>query len=922
MSISRDTFDPAKNYKRVRYQQDRELLDSELNEQQAIALHEQKKVNDLLLRDGAIVSGLGVSVVGNVVTVAAGVVYIDGCLESIDQTILTYDPLKTSGIDYVYVELITYAVGVDIDPELVNDATGEPTAEREKWVVTLQDRDTSADALSDNALERKVVKVYAFDRSAGVVAPVLQRKSNLKHEDLSSSLPGSRIAVASVPEDRLALIAAEGQPSLLHNLATRLSDHAGSYVVCGLDTFVASVDGGNVQLITNPGKAYTEGRAVQTNLPTSLVAPLAGPTLGRKDIIYATAAGVNRLPGAPAAVPKLPVAPEGALVLAILDFPAGSTDVTLTNIAGANVTMEQLSQLMRDVEVLKRSSARVQMYNDLLTRDANVKKGVYTDDFSSGEQSDVSHADWSVRLDALRQVVTPDRAASSTLLVVDPVASNALFAGSLALLPAAEVVLFDQPDWSEEMAINSAGVFGQPEATVRVTPTIGRRGMTSVSVTGANFIPNSYAVAVLLDGQVVAPGLHADAVGRVTGEFTIPESTRTGSLVLEMTDGTNTAEAILQVNDPLAVTRIQRVEKIPELHIVRTAARPFVWRETVRPLVCAPLAQAFVHPETCVVSAVGIHFIKKDSVLPVTVQIRRLAGGLPGEVVLAEKVLAPTEIQLNVETKVVFDDPFRAEANISYAVVLLTNSSQYTVRVATLEQVGQQGIVTSLAHTDLLLESLDARTWMPREQSSLTMRLYGYEFQASGTVAFQPVTAVQFSDLNLDEYSSVPDGSSIAWEYSIDGGSTWRSLVPAEEEQLTAVATQVHVRARLSGTVPSESPVLNFPDVNLIGYLSNTSGTYVTRQIELLQAVASTKLYAQMNTPPGTSVTWYASNDGGATWEAMVLDSTRPIDAEWTEHTLSRVFANPAGTQIRYKAEMAGTTLVYPRIHSLGSTLH
>jgi len=36
MSISRETFDPTKNYKRIRYHQDRDLLDSELNEQQDI----------------------------------------------------------------------------------------------------------------------------------------------------------------------------------------------------------------------------------------------------------------------------------------------------------------------------------------------------------------------------------------------------------------------------------------------------------------------------------------------------------------------------------------------------------------------------------------------------------------------------------------------------------------------------------------------------------------------------------------------------------------------------------------------------------------------------------------------------------------------------------------------------------------------
>lgn len=50
MSISRNTFDSAKNYKRVRYHQDRDLLDSELNEQQDITINEQKKIADLLFR--------------------------------------------------------------------------------------------------------------------------------------------------------------------------------------------------------------------------------------------------------------------------------------------------------------------------------------------------------------------------------------------------------------------------------------------------------------------------------------------------------------------------------------------------------------------------------------------------------------------------------------------------------------------------------------------------------------------------------------------------------------------------------------------------------------------------------------------------------------------------------------------------------
>ena len=94
-----------------------------------------------------------------------------------------------------------------------------------------------------------------------------------------------------------------------------------------------------------------------------------------------------------------------------------------------------------------------------------------------------------------------------------------------------------------------------------------------------------------------------------------------------------------------------------------------------------------------------------------------------------------------------------------------------------------------------------------------------------------------------------------------------------------------------------------------------------SRENELTQGVESTKLYAQMQIPSGTTATWFASNDGGATWEPMTIDETRPIDQNWTEYTLSRTFSDPSGRKVRYKAEMTGTVLTFPRIHSLGATL-
>jgi len=420
----------------------------------------------------------------------------------------------------------------------------------------------------------------------------------------------------------------------------------------------------------------------------------------------------------------------------------------------------------------------------------------------------------------------------------------------------------------------------------------------------------------------------------VSASFVIPSNVRNGNRIVEVTDGTYSAQTNLQVNDPLVITRIQRivvnrtivrrqtiVQRIPP-RIIRVPVVRTVWRWRWRWRRRDPLAQTFSFTQNRVISAVGVHFTQKDASIPVTVQVRGVTTGLPNEVVLAEKVVSPDEINLGGETKIAFDDPFYAEANTSYAVVLLTNSTNYRVRIATLGQMGQNGVITRQSYAEgVLLESSNAETWTPLNGSDLTMKIYGYDFQPSGEVRFMPISGVQFSELNLDEYSSTPEGTGIVWEYSTDGGATWDAIVPAEEENLPNIAGDVLVRALFSGGVANDSPALNFKDINLIGYLNNTTGAYITRENELTQGVESTKVYTQMNIPSGTSINWFASNDGGATWEPMSIESTREVDQEWTEYTLTRTFADPTGNKVRYKAEMTGNNLVYPRIHTLGATL-
>ena len=1196
MSISRDTFDETKNYKRVRYHQDRDLLDSELNEQQDILHRERKKIADRLFKEGSVIGGLTVSIAANVLTVAQGHVYIEGSIEQVPGAVLTYHPAVDSGADYVYVELLQYNYGANHDAGLVNPATGEPTAEREKWVLGLKDHDTSDEALPNNVTGRRVVPIYKFDRAPGEVSATVQEKSHLQLRDLLGTLPGDRITVASITEDQLAFAAAEGLNSLLDNLAERTFDQAGSYLVEGLDSFISGDDGESVEVITNAGRAYIQGYRLQKDLPTTTPVPksvanksvrgeqktynqgtwryplnsiplkeirqveaivaivsnitrgsvgggedllqpnpvvdilevsqgatvyqegvdwrqsgnhvdwlgsgqepaigttytvrwtytrqmvrgsdyvdggwfgesahpvpaayfylvtavdgdgetpydadqvvsrdtLAGEinrltwlpaggatgcriyratqntghtdferladvaaaatayvddgvdeiaggtppetntsdltmspvrialddlslvnfgrsdvgdapvdgsnvsidydyTLGRKDVIYATTGEIKRLEGAPADRPKLPLVPEGTLALGSIDCPPNSVAMRIINFGLTRVTMDRLHEIIQDVEDLKVNDAQFQMNSELQNRDAQTKKGIYSDDFSSDAQSDIHHAEWNARIDPVRQFVGPGRAATANALEVDRSASRALFNGSLVLLPGAEKVLIEQSDWSEDKNINPYAVFEKPAAGVEVTPNIGRRGQTGIAVTGANFTPGASAVTVRCGGRVVATGVTADAAGRVSASFVVPADIPSGNRIVEVTDGAGSAQTNLQVNDPLVITRIQRVvvnrtiverqtivrtipPRIIRVPVVRTVWRwRWLWRRR------DPLAQTFSFTRNRVVSAVGVEFTAKDASIPVTVQIRGVTTGLPNEVVLAEKVVAPDEIALDGETKIAFDDPFYAQANTSYAVVLLTNSADYRVRIATLGQRGQNGVITRQAYAQgVLLESSNAETWTPLNASDLTLKIYGYDFQASGEVRFEPITGVEFSELNLDEYSTVPEGTRIAWEYSTDGGATWDSIVPAEEENLPNLATSILVRARLAGSEANDTPALNFRDVNLVGYLNGTTGAYVTRENELTQGVTSTKVYAQMDVPSGASLNWYASNDAGETWESMALEATRKVDEEWTEYTLALTFADPAGDKVRYKAELTGNRLVYPRIHTLGATL-
>ncbi|MBO1320262.1 hypothetical protein [Acanthopleuribacter pedis] len=122
-------------------------------------------------------------------------------------------------------------------------------------------------------------------------------------------------------------------------------------------------------------------------------------------------------------------------------------------------------------------------------------------------------------------------------------------------------------------------------------------------------------------------------------------------------------------------------------------------------------------------------------------------------------------------------------------------------------------------------------------------------------------------------------------------------MIPEEGERLPALANDVLIRVRFSGSKPNETPALKFGDVNLIGYLDQESGVYVTCEHAVSQSVSTEKIDVEVNIPSGTTVRWYGMNDGDR-WEEMTLVETKPVDHLWTEYRLSCEFQDSAGRKV------------------------
>lgn len=174
-----------------------------------------------------------------------------------------------------------------------------------------------------------------------------------------------------------------------------------------------------------------------------------------------------------------------------------------------------------------------------------------------------------------------------------------------------------------------------------------------------------------------------------------------------------------------------------------------------------PLAQSFyVKDETGIfLTGVDVYFETIDESIPVTMQIRTMENGIPTSTTLpfSEVTLDPSSINVSTDgtlpTRFTFASPvylsgpqsqevrgapIASDVSAEYAVVLLSNSSNYRVFIA---RLGENDILTNIKvgsqpTLGSLFKSQNGTTWTPSQLEDLKYKLYRADFVNRGIVRY------------------------------------------------------------------------------------------------------------------------------------------------------------------------------------------
>ena len=399
-------------------------------------------------------------------------------------------------------------------------------------------------------------------------------------------------------------------------------------------------------------------------------------------------------------------------------------------------------------------------------------------------------------------------------------------------------------------------------------------------------------------GSQVSGSIMADGNGKAAGSFVIPDNVLCGKVAVVLDSDMSTASATYVA---------QGINKVTTDTILTTYVTAHL---------SDPLAESFQTLDARQLTSVELWFGSKSATADVSVSIQGMAdGGLPNQTVYAKTVLHPEDVNVSsdasVATKVAFDDPIMTTPGKSYALVVGSASSDYTIAIARSgsRQLGTNTLITGQPYQEgVLFESSNGQTWSPDQTADMKFVINAAKYSEAPTVMeFSP-----FVNLNLDEFVLfasylTPDNTGCTWEYRIlyDGSTgtidtqPWKALASFTKTDADGVAKQVQLRATFTAN-EYISPLMSLDDLQFGAFTTALRGDYVSVTVPMDDSPYNTiSLDYQVNLPGQSTIVPQYSLDKGATWNNFV--STPVITKESTDWTNMHYTETLSGTKSSFK---------------------
>jgi hypothetical protein len=279
------------------------------------------------------------------------------------------------------------------------------------------------------------------------------------------------------------------------------------------------------------------------------------------------------------------------------------------------------------------------------------------------------------------------------------------------------------------------------------------------------------------DGKSFVDDMITDADGNLSGTFLIPNSDeikfRTGTKQFTIIDNSNGTKSG-------ALTYADAAYSANGTQVTRTQSIVATKQITERVQSIDPLAQSFLVDKNggVFLTSVDVYFATKDDSVPVTIQIRNMVNGYPGQQILpySSKTLKPSEVSTSTDasavTKFTFDSPVYLVDGQEYCFVLLSNCNNYNAYIATMgsKQIGTNETISKQPFVGVMFKSQNNTTWSADQLSDIKFGINIADFvtNVQGNAVFNNTHPVAI-DLGLNPLTSASGSNVITVELKDHG---------------------------------------------------------------------------------------------------------------------------------------------------------